>query len=301
MTTGIPLAFIKYAFKGTSLYENKYGIVLKLFLRQPVAMGSIRCSESFVPPALVHAWSEHSFSSPTDELTGPADFSVARLVPQRRTLALVLLGTSHVMFTFQARPFTNSIEALLVALALIILQVMHRKHSVASPVAMFSSLAVVCVIGVFTRITFAAFALPIALKAFRIILKPQGQSDTSLSSRLRRILPAVIFGALATLLFVGVDSLYFKVILARPTLTPLNFLLYNLSPENLAQHGLHPRWLHVFVNLPMIVGPPLLLMGMQAAWSYIRADKSMKGKSEENTSSVITSSELGWGRLVVIC
>lgn len=256
-------------------------------------MGSIRCAKGFVPPALVHTWSEHSFSSLAEELTGPADFSVARLVPQRRTLALVLLGTSHVMFTFQARPFTNSIEALLVSLALIILQDMHRKHPVTSPVAMFSFLAVVCVIGVFTRITFAAFALPIALKALRIILKPGGQNDPSLSSRLPRILPAVIFGALTALFFVGVDSLYFKATLVRPTLTPLNFLLYNLSPENLAQHGLHPRWLHVFVNLPMIVGLPLLLVGMQAAWSYIRADKSIKGKSEENTSSVITSSELG--------
>ncbi|KAI8374421.1 Alg9-like mannosyltransferase family-domain-containing protein [Radiomyces spectabilis] len=37
--------------------------------------------------------------------------------------------------------------------------------------------------------------------------------------------------------------------------TPLNNLLYNLKTENLAQHGIHPRYVHLLVNLPMLFGP----------------------------------------------
>ena len=42
---------------------------------------------------------------------------------------------------------------------------------------------------------------------------------------------------------------------------PLRSLLYNLSPTNLASHGLHPRYTHLLVNLPMLLGPavPILL------------------------------------------
>ena len=36
---------------------------------------------------------------------------------------------------------------------------------------------------------------------------------------------------------------------------PLRSLLYNLSPTNLATHGLHPRYTHLLVNLPMLLGP----------------------------------------------
>ena len=46
------------------------------------------------------------------------DFCVYSMVPSRPFEALVLLACSHVVFTFQLRPFSNSIEAVLVALAL---------------------------------------------------------------------------------------------------------------------------------------------------------------------------------------
>lgn len=51
------------------------------------------------------------------------------------------------------------------------------------------------------------------------------------------------------------DTLYFRGALDDLVVTPLNFLMYNFSSQNLAEHGLHPRWLHVFVNFPMLFGP----------------------------------------------
>ena len=38
---------------------------------------------------------------------------------------------------------------------------------------------------------------------------------------------------------------------------PLKLMWYNADAANLATHGLHPRWLHTVVNLPMLFGPLL--------------------------------------------
>ena len=41
----------------------------------------------------------------------------------------------------------------------------------------------------------------------------------------------------------------------KPVITPLNSLLYNSSPQNLASHGLHPYYQHFLANLPQLLGP----------------------------------------------
>jgi phosphatidylinositol glycan class Z len=46
----------------------------------------------------------------------------------------------------------------------------------------------------------------------------------------------------------------------RVMLTPLNSLLYNMDQSNLAKHGLHPRFLHALVNLPLLFGPLYLCL-----------------------------------------
>src|SRR4051794_6419649 len=46
----------------------------------------------------------------------------------------------------------------------------------------------------------------------------------------------------------------------HPVITPLNNLLYNISPANLAQHGLHPWYQHLLVNLPQLLGPAAILL-----------------------------------------
>jgi hypothetical protein len=37
--------------------------------------------------------------------------------------------------------------------------------------------------------------------------------------------------------------------------TPLNNLIYNMNTENLALHGIHPRYTHFAINLPLLYGP----------------------------------------------
>jgi GPI mannosyltransferase 4 len=53
----------------------------------------------------------------------------------------------------------------------------------------------------------------------------------------------------------------------RPVITPLNNLRYNMSPENLAEHGLHPWYQHLLVNIPMLLGPAAILLFTQPHFS----------------------------------
>jgi len=46
---------------------------------------------------------------------------------------------------------------------------------------------------------------------------------------------------------------------------PLNLLRYNTKNVNLAEHGLHPRWLHAVVNAPMLFGAGLVVVASAAA------------------------------------
>ncbi|TRX91325.1 hypothetical protein FHL15_007747 [Xylaria flabelliformis] len=48
-----------------------------------------------------------------------------------------------------------------------------------------------------------------------------------------------------------------------PVITPWNNLRYNISPSNLAQHGLHPWYQHLLVNLPLLIGPAIGLFFTQ--------------------------------------
>ena len=76
---------------------------------------------------------------------------------------------------------------------------------------------------------------------------------------------------------IAVDSFYFTGRVTQVVLTPYNNLLYNLSPDNLAKHGLHPRWLHIVVNLPLIIGPGPIVYGLLAArrvYIQVQPDKS---------------------------
>ncbi|KAI5636732.1 alg9-like mannosyltransferase family domain-containing protein [Phthorimaea operculella] len=84
------------------------------------------------------------------------------------------------------------------------------------------------------------------------------------------LIPKMILGPplhlirIPTFLFlILVDSFYYgyitsadieslKITLDNWVVTPLNFLRYNADVKNLKQHGIHPWWLHVVVNVPLL-------------------------------------------------
>ena len=56
------------------------------------------------------------------------------------------------------------------------------------------------------------------------------------------------------------NSVTWSYLFSNPTITPLNNLSYNLSPTNLAEHGLHPWYQHALANLPQLLGPAAMLL-----------------------------------------
>lgn len=85
--------------------------------------------------------------------------------------------------------------------------------------------------------------------------------------------------AAASLACVAIDTWYFRrdssaeAVSPSLVLTPLNLLRYNLASENLKEHGLHPRYLHLLVNWPMLFGVGIVAVGtaVRSAWRQRKA------------------------------
>jgi phosphatidylinositol glycan class Z len=112
------------------------------------------------------------------------------------------------------------------------------------------------VFGTFNRITFPAFLLLPGLSLLpHFIRKPF-------------TLLALAFSAAVTLLLaIQTDTAFFRpgtdpwrTLLHCPVLAPYNAIVYNISSKNLAEHGLHPRYQHLLVNLPLLLGPAVALL-----------------------------------------
>ncbi|BGP49627.1 alpha 1,2 mannosyltransferase [Rhodotorula kratochvilovae] len=213
---------------------------------------------------------------------------------RRSRLSLLLFASSPVVFTFLLRPFSNSLETLFLAAAYVELA---EAETSALPIKLVG-LGAVLAAGIFTRITFAAFALPLV---FAVVVKLARRVDLrpfSRSSLLRLLvagLPAVIGFLLVSLLCVSIDTAYFHSgdtsllaalrALGSPrslVLTPLNLLRYNLSSENLAEHGLHPRWMHAVVNMPMLFGAGLAVVGSGGTTLLQRGSGGLKREDRES-------------------
>ena len=55
-------------------------------------------------------------------------------------------------------------------------------------------------------------------------------------------------------------SITWSDLVRHPVITPWNNIRYNIEPSNLAQHGLHPWYQHLLVNIPMLIGPAAILL-----------------------------------------
>lgn len=72
---------------------------------------------------------------------------------------------------------------------------------------------------------------------------------------------------ITTIIAIALDTAFYSSeavtwagLISRPTITPLNFFLYNSDTANLAQHGIHPWYQHVAANLPQLLGPAAVLV-----------------------------------------
>ena len=180
-----------------------------------------------------------------------------------------LLATSWVATSYFPRPFSNTCElvALAGAFGVLLLCSPGKVRSMA--------LGCILAVGTFTRFTFVVYFLPVGvalvlqhdalhLRQFDRRAKDrddvfQSQGNSTGSTRVQAAGQVVLHGFIGavttTACFVCVDTVYF----GRFTIAPLNNALYNMNSSNLAEHGIHPRWLHCLVNMHVLFGPLTLL------------------------------------------
>ena len=98
------------------------------------------------------------------------DWAVHELVPtkRQRRLAIILIASNYVTWTWQTHTFSNSIDTLLVLWCLVLVdritgesQMSPQKRSRLAPPTI---LAFLLVVGIFNRITFPAFVILPALQ-----------------------------------------------------------------------------------------------------------------------------------------
>jgi hypothetical protein len=153
----------------------------------------------------------------------------------------------------------------------------------------------VCTAGVFTRITLLSFVLPIWIAIL------YETCSSNLPAFIRLWTPAITTAAGIAGTISALDSLYFRSSVLDLVITPLNFLKYNLSLENLNEHGIHPRWLHSVVNFPIILGPSLLIAGARAGWQVLKGNPEVKeNRSRLPMIKLSTSGRLGVSMHVVM-
>ncbi|OAA66017.1 glycosyltransferase family 22 protein [Niveomyces insectorum RCEF 264] len=190
------------------------------------------------------------------------DWAIYELVPstRHRQTAVMLLASSYVTWTYQTHTFSNSVETLVVAWSLVLIErIVASRQPQRSSLLAPAVLGIVVVFGVFNRITFPAFLLIPGLRLIPYFLhRPFSFLALALSALVTTIVAVAFDTAFYTPHPISWGDLLF-----HPVITPLNNLLYNMSPANLAQHGLHPWYQHLLVNLPMLLGPAAVLLFLQ--------------------------------------
>ena len=195
-------------------------------------------------------------------ITDYTAMQLSALVATDANLAAVVVATSYVSLVYYTRTFSNTLESFLYAALLCVVTRKSFLPSI-SPSPRFpdaSIISLLIVLGVFNRPTFTVYAaVPYLWWMFS-----DGVHGAMLKAA-KSILMAIPF----SMVLVVCDSIYFghldinnlniidvsnivTILTQNLTLTPINFMLYNVQSKNLAEHGIHQCYTHFTVNLPLL-------------------------------------------------
>ncbi len=188
-------------------------------------------------------------------------------------IEVIVIASSWPCLAFGVRPFTNSLEAMVLAFLLVIVAMhetknddpQHIPHSVGKRKIGITMLAhgdipwllligAACSVGVFVRFTFIFFAFPVvALFLWKKWRRWEYFADKLINAVHDGTWLALSF-LLVSCAFIVVDAQYYsqRAVTACAKLgcwtnfiAPFNAFRYNSNRSNLAQHGLHPRVTHL--------------------------------------------------------
>ncbi|XP_003707649.1 phosphatidylinositol glycan anchor biosynthesis class Z [Megachile rotundata] len=254
-------------------------------------------------------------------------YKICYMYGQNYKIRLITYASSYVMFVYSTRTLSNSTELVLTALLLyytshsmaysekVVIQsdylsdkyikaksgverVKYYKLKASLPPYSLNNclkIATVTVIGIFNRPTFIAFAFP---PIFFWLQRGLGSKSVGFVDFHIRIFTFIACGIPTTVFFIIIDSFYFGYLtmaeignldigMSNFVVTPLNFLKYNSNTKNLQNHGLHPRYIHLIVNVPLlynilgIVGlltfGKMIHSGLKAKWLDLPRIQSVVG------------------------
>ncbi|KAI9296269.1 hypothetical protein K502DRAFT_348251 [Neoconidiobolus thromboides FSU 785] len=212
------------------------------------------------------------------------DFSLYKLIEDKLTVKrglLLLWSTSYLVTSYFTHSFSNSAETIILGICLL-----SGKFSYNYSIKGFDEriglknkrlltrfiLGLFVSIGVMTRVTFIFFLLPLSF--YCIYCSFKGIMFVKKRYRLWLWLfreSFFIISFIASLyLFVFIDSVYFRndlklsdglypsKIKDKLIFTFLNNIRYNMNSDNLAIHGIHPRYLNLIVNMPLLFLPCII-------------------------------------------
>lgn len=219
-------------------------------------------------------------------------YKICLLYGQNFRSRLTIFASSYVVLVYCCRSFSNTFEMIFFSvLLLLVVECMIKSDKIiyheefireryekattaVEKVKLFKLLthlpphsldhvmliSAVVVVGIFNRPTFVGFAFP---PVFFWLYRGLGSKVVGFKDFHYRILMFILCGVPPALLLIVIDSSYYGYLTMVEVqslavswdnwvVTPLNFLKYNLDRSNLSQHGLHPRWLHLVVNVPLL-------------------------------------------------
>ncbi|XP_061398694.1 GPI mannosyltransferase 4 [Musca vetustissima] len=231
-------------------------------------------------------------------------YRVCMLYSLRFEIRLLALGSSWVMLVFGTHTFSNTIEMALCSVLLYFVaecmittntivykkEILDEKYDKAAsigervkiwklknalPTHNFNkifAMSTLCVMGVFNRPTFLLFGAPMV---FYWLLRGMGTKSVTFTDFHLRMLLFCVSAIPSMLFFVLCDSLYYKYLTSGEIMTktisidnfvftPWNFVKYNLDPKKTSEHGLHPKYIHLLVNVPLLYG----ILGIIAMVSF---------------------------------
>ncbi|XP_011198402.1 GPI mannosyltransferase 4 [Bactrocera dorsalis] len=219
-------------------------------------------------------------------------YRICRLFSLNYEIRLLALSSSWVMLIFSTRTFSNSIELALGSLLLALVAecmiktntIIYKKEmleerydnakSISERVRMWRLckslpahnyshtllVASICVAGVFNRPTFIVYGAPMV---FYWMLRGMGTKTITFRDFNFRMLLFCLSALPALVFFIICDSFYYKYLTVGElqmlqlsinnfVSTPWNFIKYNLDAKNTAEHGIHPKYVHFLVNIPLL-------------------------------------------------
>ncbi|XP_068626671.1 GPI mannosyltransferase 4 [Battus philenor] len=259
-------------------------------------------------------------------------YRICVLYGQNFRSRLKIFASSYVVFVYCCRSFSNTFEMIFFSLLLLLVaecmcksdkviyhdEFLTEKYNQAETpvekVKIFKlkshlpehslnrvfALATLVVTGIFNRPTFAGFAF---VPIFFWLHRGLGSKVVGFKDFHYRIFTFMLCCVPMTLLLILIDSVYYGYLTSADVetlklswdnwvVTPLNFLRYNSDPKNLKQHGIHPRWLHLIVNMPLlfnVLGIIALLTLSSNTYRFIRGQYSKLPRIQSITGLMLFS------------